>query len=95
MSPWYSRRVALSEVVCHRGRVVAMPSQKWYVTVVKSYDCPLRSSMSPWKNRRIALSEVVRHRGRVVGLPSQKWVCHRGRVVAMPSLKWYVTVVKS
>ena len=51
MSPWYSRRVALSEVVCHRGRVVglplsevvchrgrvvALPSQNLHVTVVKS-----------------------------------------------------------
>ena len=40
------------------SRVVGLPSQKWYVTVVKSYD---------------TLSEVVCHRGKVVGLPSQKW----------------------
>ena len=67
-------------MVCHRGRVVALPSQKRYVTVVNLYD---------------TLSEVVRHRGKVVGIALSEVVCHHGKVVGLPSLNWYVTVVKS
>ena len=68
-------------MVCHRGKVVGLPSQKWYVTRGKVV-C-------------IALSEVVCHRGKVIGLPGLELVCHCGKVVGLPSQKWYVTVVES